>query len=226
MSSSEDDLPASGEAPLETLKSAKKAQMEARCQSVVSDETSRRGSHEDGVALCKQILAKYKTFTQGWCNLTTLKPSKTDGYVQISHGGANKFTTLGCVVLWASGRAKPAYSGKTDPWDVSHLCDEPRCTVLEHVTVESRQKNNARKGCVGSVLCSRNCGKCRGLKYLFICPHAPRCIRHRPGYRSPEDFIENGLCEDRSPIVSGVGGVGSTDELIEVESSDAAESSE
>ena len=42
----------------------------------------------------------------GWCRLSTLAPTKEGGYVQVSHGGANKFAVLQEVALWAMGEGR------------------------------------------------------------------------------------------------------------------------
>jgi Zinc-binding loop region of homing endonuclease len=149
---------------------AKVDALRARCQSVHSDKTSRRSTHEDGQALASSILSKINTVPDGWCRLSTAAPTSDKGYSQVSGGGVNKFATLQELVLWAGGGAKPAYSGRTDPNDVSHLCDRPACTIPSHVMVEPREANNRRKGCVMAVPCSRKCRECNGSKDLFICP--------------------------------------------------------
>lgn len=171
-------------------------EMRAKCMSVRSDKTSRRSEHEDGPALARAILAKLKTTTKGWCVLSTAVDTGR-GYSQVSYGGANHFATLQECVLWASGNAKPASGEKADPYDVSHLCDERQCTVPSHVTVESKAANNSRKGCKAAVRCSSACRKCNGRKDIFICEHDPRCVRFREGYDTFEEYLENGICEDR-----------------------------
>jgi hypothetical protein len=192
------ETPAEKELDEEERRSHRVQAMRARCQSVRSDKTQRRSTHEDGQALALQILAKVKTKPEGWCRLSTAKPTSDKGYSQVSADGVNKFATLQELVLWAGGGSKPAHAGRTDPNDVSHLCDRPACTVPSHVVVETKDRNNARKGCVMSVKCSRKCRECNGLKDLLICPHVPNCVRFRDGFTSFEDYIENGVCEDRS----------------------------
>jgi len=174
--------------------------LRARCQSVHSDKTSKRSTHEDGRVLALKILSKIPTREDGWCRLSTAAPTSSKGYSQVSGEGVNKFATLQELVLWAGGRAKPAYSGKSDPNDVSHLCDRPACTNPDHVVAETKEANNRRKGCVMAVRCSAKCRDCNGSKDLFICPHKPSCIRFRDGYASFEEYLENGVCEDRSPL--------------------------
>ena len=174
--------------------------LRARCQSVHSDKTSKRSTHEDGKVLALKILSKISTRPDGWCKLSTAAPTSSKGYSQVSGEGVNKFATLQELVLWAGGGAKPAFSDKTDPNDVSHLCDRPACTVPSHVVVEAKDANNRRKGCVMAVRCSAKCRDCNGSKDLFICPHTPSCVRFRDGYASFEEYLRNGVCEDRSPL--------------------------
>jgi len=136
-----------------------------------------------------------------WCTVSTKAPSKAGGYIQLSTGGANKFATLQEVALWASGQQKPSFDPrvhKVDPNDVSHLCDEPACTIPSHVCVEPKGDNNSRKGCLGVVRCSVWCALCHGSKYILVCRHKPTCIRWRPGYSSFDDLRARGLCSDRS----------------------------
>ena len=131
---------------MEEKAQAKIDHMRARCQSVHSDKTSKRKTHEDGAALARQILSRIPTVPDGWCKLSTAADTGK-GYSQVSYSGANKFATLQELVLWAGGRAKPAFSDKTDPNDVSHLCDQRQCTIPSHVVVETKAANNNRKGC-------------------------------------------------------------------------------
>lgn len=180
------------------VEQAKIDALRARCQSVHSDLTSKRNTHDDGKVFAAQILSKAPTRPDGWCLLSTQASTSSKGYSQVSSHGVNKCATLQELVLWAGGGAKPAFSEKTDPNDVSHLCDRPACTIPSHVAVETKAANNRRKGCVMAVRCSSKCRECNGSKDLFICPHIPSCIRFRKGYTSFEEYRENGVCEDRS----------------------------
>jgi hypothetical protein len=119
----------------------------------------------------------------GFCKLTTLKPSKEGGYVQLNYGGANKFAVLQQVLLWARGVTLVEVTDQC-----SHLCGNPLCTLPEHVCRESPQKNNNRKGCVVWWDCPHGCEK-----KIFVCRHEPPCIKFVPGYASWEDFVENGI---------------------------------
>lgn len=130
---SEDSTPSLAEGPRELEKDERTGSwidtMRGRCQSVHSDLTVRRRDHEDGAAFSRTILSELeakaegagKIHTEGWCTLLDYETTKKDGYVQLSRDGANKFATLQEVLLWSKGEEKPAYSGKSDPNDVSHL---------------------------------------------------------------------------------------------------------
>lgn len=61
--------------------------------------------------------------------------------------------------------------------DASHLCHRSTCSRVGHVVWESPEKNQARKGCVVWVSCPH--ANCR-LK-IWVCSHAPRCIKTVPG---------------------------------------------
>lgn len=117
----------------------------------------------------------------GFCSVVSLKPSKDGGYVQLSFAGANKFATLGEVLLWAGGTTLNVTGDQC-----SHLCCNPLCKIPAHVVVESAQKNNQRKGC-GVVWPCSHCSK-----VYLTCPHEPSCIKFVEGYSSWEDFLANG----------------------------------
>ena len=126
----------------------------------------------------------------------------TKGYPQVSHAGANKFATVGEVVVWAKGQQKPPhYDYKKSSADVSHLCVQPRCTVLAHIVLESAAMNNSRKGCVAWAHCSRDCRRCNGTRVILLCSHKPSpCVRYHEGYRSQEHLLRDGVCRDDSEI--------------------------
>lgn len=137
----------------------------------------------DGPALSAKILSSLATKDCGFCKITSLKPSKEGGYVQLSHGGANKFAVLQEVLLWAGGVTLE----DGEDQQCSHLCENPLCTLPEHVWRESTKKNNNRKGCV----VWWDCPHCE--KKIKICQHEPSCIKFVPGFKSWEDFLQNGL---------------------------------
>lgn len=133
--------------------------------------------------LAREVIEGLATEVDGFCRLSTLRPTKENGYVQLSHDGANKFALLHEVLLWSTGTLCP------EGQHISHLCDKPRCVVAHHVAVESPAMNNSRKNCGQLVQCA-HCEK----KYS-CCRHEPRCIVFTEGYTSWEDFVERGLHE-------------------------------
>lgn len=132
--------------------------------------------------LCRVLLSGLPGKKKGFCRVCTLKPTKVGGYVQLSVAGANKFATLGEVLLWS----KSVTLGLGNDFQVSHLCHEPLCLCPEHVVVETCLANNGRKGC-GVVF---PCGHCP--KIYLTCGHEPACILFVEGFSSWEDFLLNG----------------------------------
>lgn len=61
----------------------------------------------------------------------------------------------------------------TTGWQVSHLCDRRSCFNPSHLSIETVQENNARKGCVGDLYCSTHADEL----ICPLCPHSPKCIR-------------------------------------------------
>lgn len=117
----------------------------------------------------------------GWCVLSPNAPTKGDGYVQVSFGGANKFAVLQELLLWASGL-------DCGPGEqASHLCGQKLCMVKEHVVNESEVENQRRKGCLVWV----DCPHC-SLK-ISVCPHTPRCVKLAPGWPGQAAFVANGI---------------------------------
>lgn len=125
---------------------------------------------------------------EGWCVLVDRQPTKDKGYVQLSTQGANHFAVLQEVVLWAQGEVK----GQGE--QCSHLCHQPLCKTVGHVTPESVAANNARKGCLVWIRCPH----CPDMKIL-VCRHEPTCIRFVEGYSDMSDFIARGVC-GREPV--------------------------
>ncbi len=135
-------------------------------------------------SLCRKILEGLDYREDGFCKLSTLKPSKEGGYVQVSWGGANKFCVLQELVLWSKGVTREVAGDQC-----SHLCGKPFC--LEHVCLESAVANNSRKGCVVWWPCPHaGCAK-----KILICQHSPLCIKYVPDFKSWEDFLERGVHE-------------------------------
>jgi len=175
--------------------------MRNRCQVLPDERTTRRKAHGDGPSLAQSVLDRISYTTDGWCKLVNLAANKSGGYPQVSSGGANKFATLGEVLLWSMGISKPELPigtpGSAVP-DVSHLCARPRCKTGGHVCLESKAENNARKGCIVWVACSTTCARCHGARVILVCSHGPPCIRSHPGYESQENFLANAICRDDS----------------------------
>lgn len=131
--------------------------------------------------MARGILSKLPTKQDGFCRLAQLAPSKEGGYVQVSHGGANKFAILQEVLLWSKGQQAQADQ------HISHLCDKPTCVIPEHVCVETPKVNNSRKNC-GMIIDCAHCDK----KYV-ACKHEPKCIGFVGGFGSWEEFLERGV---------------------------------
>jgi len=136
-----------------------------------------------GPALCHEILRGLDYENVGFCRLSKNKPTKENGYVQVSWGGANKFCVIEELLLWSQGVIKD--SGE----HCSHLCCRPLCLVPAHICAEGAQENNLRKGCRVWVDCPH--GDCS--KKILLCEHEPRCIKFCEGFESWEDFLQNGI---------------------------------
>ncbi|KAJ5933305.1 zinc-binding loop region of homing endonuclease-domain-containing protein [Penicillium verrucosum] len=133
----------------------------------------------------QSIIDKYDkdSESQGWCRLVSLKPTKRNGYIQLSWKGANKFAVMQQVVLWATGRQ--ARAGE----DASHLCHQKQCVNGDHVIPEAKQLNQVRKGCRVWV----DCNHCE--RKIFLCCHEPPCIKYCAGFRDHHHFMNNGICK-------------------------------
>lgn len=137
------------------------------------------------IELCNRLLGGLQYEKMGECKLCKLKPSKDNGYIQLSALGANKFAVLQEVLLWASGVTQVV---RDDNLQCSHRCGHPSCLVPGHVCLESAQKNNQRKNCLVYI----DCPHC-DLKIL-VCSHSPTCLKEIPVcYSNWEDFISNGI---------------------------------
>lgn len=130
----------------------------------------------------KKVLATLSSESEGWCELVKMQPSKEGGYIQVSYGGANKFTVLEKVVIWADGQDL----GEGE--QCSHLCHRPRCKTVGHVWAESAAVNNSRKNCLVWI----DCHHCP--QKIFLCTHIPCCIKFCPGFTSMDDLKERGVC--------------------------------
>jgi hypothetical protein len=118
----------------------------------------------------------------GWCKFTTLQPSASGKYVQVSYQGCNKFAVLQQVLLWADGK------DVMQDQHASHLCNNRLCTIRGHITPESPEQNNARKGCRVWVDCPHCPMK------LLLCTHNPPCIKYAQGFADMGDLCARGIC--------------------------------
>jgi hypothetical protein len=91
------------------------------------------------------------TGSNKWCLLSTLRPIKNNGYIQISHMGANKFIVLHEFLLLVRGldlQLQKATGLRQSPkvhYQGSHRCHNPNCVIPEHICIETVEDNNARK---------------------------------------------------------------------------------
>lgn len=69
------------------------------------------------------------TVKDRFCRLSPIEPSKPEGYIQVSIGGANKFMVLRGLVLASQG----LYVGEGQ--QRSHLCGWLACVVPRHIVV-------------------------------------------------------------------------------------------
>lgn len=92
------------------------------------------------------------------CFTHRYKPSKANGYVQISIGNVKYSVTVLTYALW--------YRHYDNRKHVSHRCGNPACCHPEHLTMEDQAANESRKNCIlhGS---------------YTNCIHIPKCIGHK-----------------------------------------------
>ena len=125
--------------------------------------------------------------TVGYCSLVKMAGNKKGGagYPQLSFRGQNKLILLHHVSLAAAGGFL-SYGEHA-----SHLCGQTKCRTVGHVVVEDPIANNARKGCLGWIVCPH----CKD-KVIVVCPHEPICIptKSMPGYASFDELLGRGVC--------------------------------
>jgi hypothetical protein len=133
-------------------------------------------------ARCQQLLERLPTVIDGWCWIVLMKGNKAggDGYVQLSHAGANNFALLHEVVLWSKGEFVRAGE------QISHLCSNTKCRNPHHIISEPSIVNQSRKNCPVWVACAHK--DCR-LPYL-ICCHKPYCVKYCEGCRDEHELSE------------------------------------
>lgn len=108
------------------------------------------------------------------CVSTTLVPTKPNGYVQASWEGVKpRGCTLNVVACTYWNGTK-----LSEGWQASHLCHNNQCINPVHLTWETVEANNRRKGCaVWRVCACLQCtlGGCP--KKVWVCHHSPRCVK-------------------------------------------------
>jgi hypothetical protein len=164
-----------------------------RRKSVGSDRTvALRDRFRSDPELCKRLLARLPSTRVGWCDIVSLKPTKSDGYIQVSWEGCNKFAMLQQVVLWAAGY--DVLEGE----DCSHRCHNTACKTVGHVVSDPTSVNQGRKGCEVQHPCLPGHGDC----YQWTCPHGTAdsfvcCIKYAEGFNSHEDFVARSVLHPR-----------------------------
>ena len=61
-------------------------------------------------------------------------------------------------------------------FDISHICDQPKCMTSGHLVAELKSSNGNRKSCKAMVA---DCSSCKKRYFLSIdCSHQPRCRKY------------------------------------------------
>jgi len=119
---------------------------------------------------CDRIVVNGLIVAARPCWVSKLKPSKDDGYVQLSHNGINKFCTNSLLGGLYHAVTKGYYYTLTLEekleWEGSHRCKFTKC--LRHVCFEPGLDNQQRKGCCGYVLHPNG-------TLGLVCNHGPYC---------------------------------------------------
>lgn len=144
-----------------------------------------RLKYSENPTAAQSLLARLPFEQRGWCQHVTMAPSKSGGYIQVSAGGANKFSTLEEVVVWAKGE----FLGEGE--QCSHDCHLPSCKNPSHIAPRSILDNQNRKGCRVWVDCPHAGEGCS--KKIDVCSHRPRCIRFCEGFEDHLHFWREGL---------------------------------
>jgi hypothetical protein len=146
--------------------------------------------------LSDEVLAKYRTLNEGWCQIIDARGNKGDryeGYVQVSYGGCNHFALAHELALWSKGCFKWAQGLES-----SHLCHRMKCINKNHLVYEKKEMNQRRKDCTVWINC-RCKERCK--KKIMVCRHGPadgsaRCIRFCPDWPDYNEFLKHGLHEE------------------------------
>jgi len=91
--------------------------------------------------------------------------STQNGYPSVSQGHGKSKIKIHMLAVWTKLKAFPQSSEV-----VSHLCHRKMCINPDHLTIESISCNNARKGCLHSLIDSNG-------KIWNLCWHKIPCIR-------------------------------------------------
>lgn len=108
-----------------------------------------------------------------WCNEAE-GPKLVTGYpvpVQLPRALRNQNTLFKPSTTFMQGAVVLAYHGEfaaDAKMHCSHLCHNPACIRVDHLTWESGPSNEKRKNCAGFVACDCGCVK-------QICTHFPTC---------------------------------------------------
>lgn len=141
-----------------------------------------------------------KCVIHDWCWLSSMKTNKPIdgsavrlvdkvGYIQVSHGGANKFNLLHHFAAFAGTRRAPA-----DDEEASHLCGHSVCFNPRHLIWERSGKNQSRKGCQVWIDLPEVYHQQHLPARLLVCPHGSpvgsHCVKAVPDV-SEGDFLAN-----------------------------------
>jgi len=120
----------------------------------------------------------------GWCHTSTRKPSKKNGYVQLTFGSLlNGYTPrpyMAHQIVWMHHSGEEPPNPRKDGLNLSHLCCNSLCLRTDHIYREETGINNRRKGCVVYIDCVEE--KCEHHGIIYVCNHEPRCIRYHPDF--------------------------------------------
>jgi len=99
------------------------------------------------------------------CSCYLWTGSKQNGYPALSQGHGKSKIKVHILAAWTKYHRLPKKSEV-----VSHLCHRKLCVNPEHLVIESIAENNARKGCLCSLVDTA------GVTWS-LCWHYPKCLR-------------------------------------------------